>query len=150
MVVKDDELLGYPFRHSDMPLDWDGLDNVLNTWLRVGNISPEVSTQDRRHRIMFGGDTWSTLGFQAALAVTGEGWTSVCDGCNRVYPRARKPQRGRRNFCQVCNGDGTAARLRQRDFAARNPHKVLAKSRKVRSQRARVKIAEQGKEAGNG
>ena len=144
-TIKDDELLGYPFRRHDLSLGWEGLSYVLNTWLRAGNVSPEVSTQDGRRKITFGGDTWSTLGFQTALAVTGEGRTAVCGGCNRVYSRLRKPQRGRRNFCQECNEDGTAARMRQRDYAERHPGRVLAKSRKERSQTARARIAEQGK-----
>lgn len=149
--IEADELLGYPLRCPASPRDWEGLRYVLNTWLSIGNIRPEVSTQDGRPRITFGGDTWSTLGFQVALSVTGEGRSAVCDGCNRVYPRLRKPQQGRRSFCQVCNEDGTAARMRQRVYAVRHPDKVLAKNRK-RSQGTRAKIAEQekGKEADHG
>ena len=119
-IIQADELLGYPLRRLASPPDWKSLGYVLNTLLQAGNVSPEVSTQDGRPKITFGGDTWSTLGFQVALSVTGEGRTAVCDGCNRVYPRTRKPQRGRRSFCQVCKEDGTDARMRQRDYSARH------------------------------
>ena len=118
-VIRSDELMGYPIRRFDLTPDWPGLCSVLEEWLLAGNIRPEVSTQDGRPKITFGGDTWSTLGFQLVLSVTGEGMTAVCDGCNRVYSRRRKPQSGRRNFCQVCLKDGTDNRMRQRDLIAR-------------------------------
>lgn len=147
-AIESDELLGYPLRSLALPPDWDSLLYVLDGWLLEGNIHPQVSMHDGRPRVTFGGDTWSTLGLQVVLSVTGEGRTAVCDGCNRVYPRTRKPQRGRRNFCQVCSEDGTADRMRQRDYAARHPDRVLAKSRK-RAQGTRTKIVEQ-KESANG
>lgn len=76
------------------------------------------------------------------LSVTGGGMTAACDGCNRVYTRRRKPQRGRRSFCQTCKDDGTDARLRQRDYATRHPGKVLAGSRKG-TQGTRPSVAKQ-------
>jgi hypothetical protein len=129
-VIQGDELLGYPLRRSAPPPGWEGLRYVLNTWLQCGNVRPEVSMLDGSPSLTFGGDTWSTLGFQVVLSVTGAGGTAVCDGCRRVYPRPRKPQRGRRNFCQVCQEDGTDARMRQRDYAARHPDKVLTRRSK--------------------
>ena len=126
-LIESDEFLGYPLRISSVtPRNWEALLYILDRWLLYGNIRPQLNPQDRGSGLTFGGDTWSTLGFQVALAVTGSGRTAVCDGCNRVYSRARKPQRGRRNFCQICNSDGTSARMRQRDYAARNPDKVKA------------------------
>ena len=117
-IIQANELMGYPLRRFGLTPDWRGLGFVLNEWLLAGNISPEFSTQDGRPKITFGGDTWSTLGFQVALSITGDGRTAVCDGCNRVYSRLRKPQRSRRNFCPVCRGAGIDNKLRQRTYAA--------------------------------
>ena len=65
-----------------------------------------------------GNDTFSLLAVQLVAALSRAGDMAICDGCSRVYPRKRRAQRKRRNFCPAC-GVKVSNRLRQRDLRVR-------------------------------
>lgn len=64
------------------------------------------------------GRTPATVALEVAQAVIG-GVVARCSGCGRFYRRARRAARSRMNYCERCQGDGTAERLRKARQRAR-------------------------------
>jgi hypothetical protein len=58
--------------------------------------------------------TVAILASQLLLAVARASELAVCNGCTSIYRRQRRPQTGRRNYCQDCQASGLPNRDRQR------------------------------------
>lgn len=64
-------------------------------------------------RIRPSGDTFGVLSYQLAIAVQG-GNFAVCTNCRQTYAPARRPQRGRDNYCPACRDVRKTAYKRRR------------------------------------
>ena len=88
-------------------LDWGGARWHLN-WLDPAD--PKVS--------MLTSSTFGVLATQLSLALAGAQDLAVCNGCARAYTRKKRPQSGRRNYCENCRRLKIPERDRQRDHRA--------------------------------
>lgn len=71
---------------------------------------------DDAPRLAIEADVFGTLVIQLIAAVTGTNGLAICDGCGLPYVgRKRRPQAGRRNYCDPCKGDGKHWRDAKRD-----------------------------------
>ena len=93
---------------------------VYSSWLRAGDVRLcwWWGAEPAEPSFWVGGHTFDFLAVQLAAALSRAGDIAICDGCSQAYPRKRRPQRMRRNFCAVC-GVKVSNRLRQRDLRAR-------------------------------
>lgn len=88
------------------------LDMVVNSWLSIG--LPQLTYSSSTQILGFDGGVISVIAVQLMFAVSNSQRLAVCNGCGHPYNRARKPQKGRNNYCQTCKDDGVDARLRKR------------------------------------
>lgn len=100
---------------------------AVDEWLSWGDVEPRFTWPKSGPEISFtAGGTFGIIGAQIMLLVSKSQYLAICSGCGDAYlrrgnaqqPAGRKPQRGRRNFCPVCQNTGIAARLRKRDERA--------------------------------
>ena len=92
--------------------------DLVWAWLDIARISPKF-TWDGTPQFFLWTDAFGTLGLQLAQAIARSHGLAVCDGCGVAYMRqGRKPQVGRRNYCQSC-GKKAAVRDAQRALRLR-------------------------------
>ena len=102
------------------------LDLDLNEWLELSGVRPRaVWSGDELQTPLVGSQTMTTLALQLLGVVGGNRDVATCSVCREPYPRDRKPQRDRRNYCSDdCARQGDALRqraYRQRRKSARSP-----------------------------
>ena len=101
------------------------MSGLVNRWLSAGGTTHVVNWDTNSPTLALGGPDWlpptfSILANQLMMAVLGYNQMAMCDGCSRLYFRTgRKPQRGRRNYCEPCSAKGIPERQRQQDHRAK-------------------------------
>ena len=72
-------------------------------WLRLGNVHPVVGWGTSGMSVSLGGGgLFGALAVQLLLAVARTDGLAICSACARPYIPARRPARGRRNYCGSC------------------------------------------------
>lgn len=90
------------------------LSDLVNQWLRLGNVRPRLEWELGEPRIEFDTSTFGAIGVQLMEAVTRVHGLTLCSSCGKPYLRqGRKAPAGRRNYCPDC-GSGAALRDAQR------------------------------------
>lgn len=113
------------------------LSSEVNQWLSWGDVRPAlpafaVSTPEHfwdmfRLELKPNAGLFGALAIQLAAAVTRSGGFAVCVACGSFYSPTRKPQAGRRTFCDKCRGPGTYARYAMRDYLRRKRERQQSK-----------------------
>ena len=96
-------------------------------WLELGDVRPTVSWDSAHPELLLSSapltpPLFGVLASQLALAVARANVLAQCSGCSRLYARPRKPQRGRRNYCNTCRKNGVPARDAQRTWREEHPN----------------------------
>jgi hypothetical protein len=98
-------------------LQWLHLSNVVNYWVNVSNVRPEVSRswtgKDSAPGIeLVGVGIFGALAVQLLAAIAGAHGTYFCCGCGDPYRASRRPRTGQRHFCrkEECKRAGTRER----------------------------------------
>lgn len=102
-----------PWWRQDATIDALKLAQVVNEWLYMGNVRP--SLQGRELRMVSTGGLFGALAVRLASAVAVAQAIYLCDGCGQpidVGNRGRRPQAGRRAFCESCRERGVPAKIR--------------------------------------
>jgi len=96
------------------------LQDGINEWLGDAGIRLELTWSSNEPSLtLTGGSVFGALGIQLLSAVTANN-LAVCSGCGIPYLRkGRMPQKGRRNFCPVCDNNKVANKLRVREWRTR-------------------------------
>jgi hypothetical protein len=93
--------------------------DLINEWLRLGNVRPRLEWEVGAPRFEFDAATFGAIGVQLMHAVTRGHGLTICSSCGRPYLRqGRKAPKGRRNYCPDC-GPAAALRDAQRAHRAR-------------------------------
>lgn len=109
-------------------LAWPLLVAAINTWLMDGDMRPQMMLQSRRHGFhplvrlaspwWCGTPSWGLFGTLGMMLANAVATTShaICDGCGEPYRPKRMPAASRMRFCKKCRENGTADRVRQRQW----------------------------------
>ena len=90
------------------------LAEIVNQWLRWGDVRPSLGWKGDRPRVRLGGDgLFGALAVQLMLAVNAGKGVATCTECGQVYAPKRLPNPNRENFCLDC-GRKIALRRAQR------------------------------------
>ena len=92
--------------------------SAINQWLDSGNVRPTISWTgliDSKAAFSLSSGTFGSIGIQLMSAVARIQNIYFCDGCGTPYPRQRKPQSNRNQYCPKC-GEPVASRNRQRNY----------------------------------
>lgn len=93
------------------------LGHVIDEWLGLANVRPQLRWDGTEPRFVFSGyNTFGALALQLILATTRSHGLAICSGCGEPYLRERKPQVGRRNYCPRCKATGVHDRERKRSW----------------------------------
>ena len=95
--------------HAKREVAW-----AVNAWLVLGNVRPELAWYEGQRFVQLGAATFGVLGIQLMNTVTAASSIAPCSHCGDLVPRARKPQRRRRVYCDKAECKKWGARERQR------------------------------------
>jgi hypothetical protein len=108
------------------PLQWLHLREVVNDWVNVSNVRPEVSRSwtgkgSAPGIELVGVGIFGALAVQLLAAIAGAHGTYFCCGCGDPYQASRRPRTDQRHYCrkEECKRAGT--RERQAAHRARVP-----------------------------
>ena len=111
--------------HAKREVSW-----AVDFWLELGNVRPELLWSGEERRLQLGADTFGALGIQLANTITAAGSIAACSHCGDLIPRFRKPQRGRRVYCEKPECKTWGARERKRKQLRENPHQTQRRPRR--------------------
>jgi hypothetical protein len=97
---------------EDVRFGMYAIGEAVSEWLRLGAARLTFRWSDDDPELTIAGGTFSTIALQLASTVARRHQTAVCDGCQRIYFVHRKPQAGRRHWCETCR-DTVGNRERQ-------------------------------------
>jgi hypothetical protein len=109
-----------PWWKQSADVDASNLAHVVNEWLQLGNVRPALA--GRELRMITSGGLFGALAVRLAAAVATAPTVYLCDGCGNpvdLSSRDRKPQTGRRVFCDACQATGVPNRIRAQEARAR-------------------------------
>lgn len=109
--------------------------NLLDWWVRAGRLRPRLVLDLPNPRVTTSGASLlGAIAIQLLNVVDEESQTFKCYGCKTRYIPDRTPRSRDRNYCLTCRDNGTADRIRYREWKAENPgRKRTAKCRQVNS-----------------
>lgn len=98
--------------------DRDHFQLWVGEWLRWGRPAFSFSWLEREPQVTVWAHTFGHLALQLVSSATRLHGLAWCIECGQAYLANRKPQAGRRNYCQEC-GETAASRNRQREYQSR-------------------------------
>jgi hypothetical protein len=101
----------------------------VNSWLQQGNIHVFWGWHDPEPVIRLNAGTFGLLALQLATALGRSSGVVICYACRTPYLPDRKPQSGRRNYCQQPNCQVIGNRLRVADYKRRKKEEGHGKAR---------------------
>ena len=102
---------------------------AVDSWLELGNVRPELLWSGEERLLQLGADTFGALGIQLINAITAFS-IAACSHCGDLIPRFRKPQRGRRIYCEKPECKKWGARERKRKQLRENPQQAQRRPRR--------------------
>jgi hypothetical protein len=116
---------------KDITSERKEMSEELDTWISRGQVRPRASwntsaTHSRTpvawrfspDTVSRGPNLFGLLALNIVHTIAGSG-SAVCSACARSYPRDRRPDPGRRNYCEECRAKGMPERDAAREYRAR-------------------------------
>ncbi len=117
-----------PWRPQTVARDRRLLVGIVDDWLEIGDVRPQVTWTDRpkvelalgatRGHVTAG--TFGGLAVQLMLAIVPSMGVATCSDCGQPYVPKRAPPAGRLNFCEECGRQG-AMRAASRKYRRKKP-----------------------------
>lgn len=91
----------------DIGLDRHVLNFMVNHWLELGNVRPTFDWDADGTLVSLDLELFGTLAIQLLMTVSRSRGLGLCSSCGLPFiPGKRRPQAGKRNYCQGCRKRG--------------------------------------------
>jgi hypothetical protein len=111
----------------DIGLDKFALTSLVNHWLELGNVGPTFDWGDDGPMVSLDLELFGVLASQLLMTINRTRGIGICSSCGLPFiPINRRPQAGRRNYCQSCRKrgawrDAKAAQRRREKEGSKRP-----------------------------
>ena len=100
---------------------------IVQRWLDLGGVRPFLKWNSTTPSFALGAPSryglFGALGIQLLLMVNNIDGFAICAGCGSPYSPSRRPQAGRRSYCEACRSKGIPVRHAMKDLRSREPKK---------------------------